>query len=201
MVADCYTLGAFVGALREIARRGGGAREVLKQVQPLAQRLAASQDLRSRCNRQCDPVQGFGFQLLHEEPDHDLAVAALSWLPGRGTPPHDHGTWGVVVGVEGDEVNTFWKRTDDGAKPGHAVLEKLQEKVFPPDAVIGMPILLAASGGVVAQQSGERVYKAVCVAFMARAAGATWKDPEAKMLDRIAAQEKKLLDRRKAKKS
>ena len=138
MVADCYTLGAFVGALREIARCGGGAREVLKQVQPLAQRLAASQHFRSRCNRQCDPVQGFGFQLLHEEPDHDLAVAALSWLPGRGTPPHDHGTWGVVVGVEGDEVNTFWKRTDDGAKPGHAVLEKLQEKVFPPGAVIGL---------------------------------------------------------------
>ncbi len=133
-----YTLDAFVGALRDIVRRGGSAQEVLKQVQPLAQRLAASQDLRSRCNRQCDPAQGFGFQLLHEEPDHDLAVAALSWLPGRGTPPHDHGTWGVVVGVEGDEVNTFWKRTDDGSNPNFAALEKLQEKVFPPGVVIGL---------------------------------------------------------------
>ena len=104
----------------------------------LAQRFAASEDLRRRCNRQCDPEQGFGFQLLHEEPDHNLAVAALSWLPGRGTPPHDHGTWGVVVGVEGDEVNTFWLRTDDRSRDGHAVLEKLSEKVFPPGAVIGL---------------------------------------------------------------
>jgi hypothetical protein len=22
----------------------------------------------------------------------------VSWLPGRGTPPHDHGTWAVVAG-------------------------------------------------------------------------------------------------------
>ena len=138
MAADSYTLEAFVADLRDAAAGGGNTADLLKRVQPLAQRLAASQDLRSRCNRQCDPVQGFGFQLLHEEPDHDLAVAALSWLPGRGTPPHDHGTWGVVVGVDGDEVNTFWKRTDDGAKAGYAVLEKLQEKVFPPGAVIGL---------------------------------------------------------------
>ena len=61
-------------------------------MRPLAQRYAASTDLRARCNRECDPVQGFGFQTLHEEPDHTLAVAALSWLPGRGTPPHDHDT-------------------------------------------------------------------------------------------------------------
>jgi cytochrome c5 len=39
------------------------------------------------------------------------------------------------------------------------------------------------------------------VAFMARSAGADWKDPDEKMLARIAAQEKKILDRRKAKKS
>lgn len=126
--------------------------------------------------------------------------------------------------------------------------------------IIGMTVLLAASGGVAAQQSGEQVYKAVCVAchasgvdkaprfgdrkdwggriregqvvltaeglvgegkmparggkpglttaefanavaFMARAAGATWKDPDAKMLESIAAREKQLRDRRKARKS
>ena len=135
---DAYTLDAFVAELRSIAARGGSVHDTLKAVQPLAQRLAASDDLRRRCNRQCDPAQGFGFQLLHEEPDHNLAVAALSWLPGRGTPPHDHGTWGVVVGVEGDEVNTFWLRTDDRSQEGYAVLEKLSEKVFPPGAVIGL---------------------------------------------------------------
>lgn len=138
MTGDAYTLEAFVAALRGISASAANVHEILERVKPLAQRLAASVDLRSRCNRQCDEAQGFGFQLLHEEPDQTLSVAALSWLPGRGTPPHDHGTWGVVVGVEGDEVNTFWLRTDDRSQPGHAVIEKLQEKVFPPGAVIGL---------------------------------------------------------------
>jgi len=131
-----YTLKAFVAALREISASAADAHEILERVKPLARQLAASADLHARLNRQCDEAQGFGFQLLHEEPDHTLCVAALSWLPGRGTPPHDHGTWGVVVGVEGDEVNTFWLRTDDRSQPGHAAIEKLQEKVFPPGAVI-----------------------------------------------------------------
>ena len=45
--------------------------------------------------------------VLHEESDHRLAVFAVSWLPGRGVPPHDHGTWAIVVGVDGPEKNLF----------------------------------------------------------------------------------------------
>jgi cytochrome c5 len=39
------------------------------------------------------------------------------------------------------------------------------------------------------------------VAYIARESGGNWKDPDEKMLARIAADEKKILDRRKAKKS
>jgi predicted metal-dependent enzyme (double-stranded beta helix superfamily) len=95
----------------------------------LARRLAVSPDLEGRIDKHCDIEQGFGFQLLHEEEDHSLAVAVLSWLPGRGTPPHDHGTWGVVVGVEGNEVNLFWRRTDDRSRTGYARLEQANEKI------------------------------------------------------------------------
>ena len=38
--------------------------------------------------------------LLHEEPNHDLAVFVLTWLPDRGTMPHNHMTWAVVAGIE-----------------------------------------------------------------------------------------------------
>jgi predicted metal-dependent enzyme (double-stranded beta helix superfamily) len=78
----------------------------------------------------CDSEQGFGVHLLHEESDHTLAVFAIAWLPGRGAPPHNHGTWAVVSGVDGLETNTFWKRLDDGSRPGYAEVVWNGEKVF-----------------------------------------------------------------------
>lgn len=136
-----YTLARFVDDFRAIAVNNSDTHDVFKRLTPLAESLAASADLKARIRKDCDPVQGFAFQVLHEAPDHTLAVAVLSWLPGRGTPPHDHGTWGLVVGVEGDEVNEFWQRTDDGMQPGHAELQKLSEKVFAP----GQTLLLTPS--------------------------------------------------------
>lgn len=64
--------------------------------------------------REIDPGQGFGSYLLFEEDSHDLALFVVSWAPGRGAPPHDHGTWGVVCGVTGYETNTAWTRAADG---------------------------------------------------------------------------------------
>lgn len=69
------------------------------------------------------PEQGFGSHLLHEDEGHGLSIFCVAWLPGRGAPAHDHGTWGVVCGVEGTETNIAWRRTDDGAVPGRASLE------------------------------------------------------------------------------
>ena len=78
----------------------------------------------------CDPSQGFGAHLLHEEPDHTLAIFAGAWLPGRGAPPHNHGTWAVLAGVIGAERNTLWTRRDDGALPGHAEIRRQEDRVL-----------------------------------------------------------------------
>jgi predicted metal-dependent enzyme (double-stranded beta helix superfamily) len=138
-MASEYDLAAFVADLRAVAADNEDIHDILKRLPAYATRYAASEDIRRRCNRSPDPVQGFEFQVLHEEPDHSLAVAALSWLPGRGTPAHNHGTWAVVVGVEGDEVNIFYKREDDGSRPGHAELKELSTKTFAPGQALAMP--------------------------------------------------------------
>lgn len=134
---------------------------------------------------------------------------------------------------------------------------RLARRWAPPAAALAVAL---AAGGAAAQQTGEQVYKAVCmechatgkdkapklgdkkdwaprlkegqarltaeglagvrkmpprggkpelsladfanaVAYIARESGGNWKDPDEKMLARIAADEKKILDRRKAKKS
>lgn len=68
--------------------------------------------------------------LLHEEPNHDLAVFVLSWLPDRGTTPHNHKTWAVVVGMEGQEQEVSYDRLDDGSRRGFADLKRGGEHVM-----------------------------------------------------------------------
>lgn len=125
--------------LRAITAATASEAEIFQRVKPLARRMATSAHWVRRSYYEAGQEQGFGVHLLHEEPDHTLAVFAVSWLPGRGTPPHDHGTWAIVAGVDGPEKNTYWKRLDDGARPGHARLKRSGARVFLPGHVAVFP--------------------------------------------------------------
>jgi predicted metal-dependent enzyme (double-stranded beta helix superfamily)/rhodanese-related sulfurtransferase len=131
-----YGLDDFVQDLRRITAATNDPQAIITRVSPLAQRLAMATDWLHAQHYQCDQEQGFGVHLLHEEADHTLAVFAIAWLPGRGAPPHNHGTWAVVAGVDGPETNTFWKRLDDGAQPGYAEIAWNGEKIFGPGEVV-----------------------------------------------------------------
>ncbi|ROQ01072.1 rhodanese-related sulfurtransferase [Stella humosa] len=61
---------------------------------------------------------------LSEDADHRFALYASAGVPGKAQPPHDHTAWAAISGVYGEERNTFWKRTDDGAVAGRATLEE-----------------------------------------------------------------------------
>jgi predicted metal-dependent enzyme (double-stranded beta helix superfamily) len=131
METNGYSILNLVTDLRRVVSEATDERSILSQVRPLAQRAALSKDswLENRFYA-ANPEQGFGVYLLHEEPDHSLAIFAVSWLPNRGAPPHDHGTWAVVAGVDGPEKNEFFERQDDRTHVGYAELKKVGEKVF-----------------------------------------------------------------------
>jgi len=113
----------FVTDLKTLTHGITDPAEVIKRVSPLVAKLADDTSWVKPAYYQCDEDQGFGITILNEEPDHTLLVEAICWLPGRGVAPHDHQTWGIVVGIDGVEVNVDWRRLDDGAKPGIAELE------------------------------------------------------------------------------
>ena len=137
---NAYSIAELVGDLRRIAASTSDDREIIKRVMPLARRIGRSPDLRRKEFYDCDPEQGFAINVLHEEPDHSLLVEAIAWLPGRGVKPHDHRTWGVVVGLDGRETNVNWRRRDDGSRPGYADLVAHHEvAVGPGDVVAFMP--------------------------------------------------------------
>lgn len=77
---------------------------------------------------------------LSEDADHRYALYASVSAPGKNVAPHDHTTWAVIVGVHGDELNRFYRRTDDGPVPGDARLEETGTfSVTPGTGVILMP--------------------------------------------------------------
>ena len=140
MAGDAYSIAHLVADLEQVRARFDNDHDIIAAVRPLARRAALARDSWfDQHMYQTDEVQGYGVHTLHEKPDHSLAVFVVSWLPDRGAPPHDHGTWAVVVGVEGDERNTFYERTDDRSRTGHAQLRKIGEKVFGVGEVVGMP--------------------------------------------------------------
>lgn len=136
MAIVSYTLEDFVNDLRTITSEITDPQDIIVRVNPLAERLALAKGWLKPEHYACDEEQGFGFHLLHEEPDHTLAVFAIAWLPNRGAPPHNHGTWAVVSGVDGQETNVFWKRLDDGSRPGYAKIVWNGEKHFGPGEVV-----------------------------------------------------------------
>ncbi len=127
---------AFVKELRAVATATRDDSEVIARVRPLVSRLALDRSWIEPRFWECDEEQGFGVHLLHEEPDHTLAVFVAAWLPGRGAPPHNHGTWAVIAGVDGSETNVFWKRLDDGTRPGYAEIVERSRQVFGPGEVV-----------------------------------------------------------------
>jgi predicted metal-dependent enzyme (double-stranded beta helix superfamily) len=118
-----YSINQYVDDLRRITATASNESEIFDQLGPLAQRLSADDSWIEDRFYHPDQDTGFSAFLLHEEDDHSLAVLAVSWTPGMGVAPHDHGTWAVVVGVDGIERNTRYKRLDDRNKPDYAELE------------------------------------------------------------------------------
>lgn len=138
-----YSVAAFVEDLKKLAAEHAEPRDILPEVAPLAARLAETPGWLKPEFYEIDESQGIGITVLHEEADHTLLVETVAWAPGKGVLPHDHQTWGVVVGLDGTERNTLWKREDDGATPGRAKLApahetdvgKGQTLVFMPDDI------------------------------------------------------------------
>ena len=130
------TVAEFVSALRAVTADSAEPKEIIKQVAPLAKAMAAKKDWIQPEFYECDTDQGFGITILNEDDGHNLLVEAIAWLPGRGVAPHDHQTWGVVVGLDGHETNVNWLRQDDGSRPGFADIAVSHENVVGPGDVV-----------------------------------------------------------------
>ena len=128
-----------VDRIREIEHAKGVTRESLSEMRECLYALASKHDLFSREDFP-PPTDGDTNirYVLSEDDDQRFALYLNSILPGKLTEPHNHTTWAIVVAVEGEEQNRFYKRTDDGSVPGKATLEFDEEIVVKPGVGVAM---------------------------------------------------------------
>ena len=147
-MTEPYSMAHYIDDLRNIAASTSDESEIFDRLGPLAQRLSVESSWIEDRFFHPDEDAGYSAFLLHQEADQSLAIMALAWAPGRGVGPHDHGTWAVVVGVDGFEENIRYKRLDDRANPDYAELEiKASLNAGPGDLV------LIKKGGIHAVQN------------------------------------------------
>lgn len=60
--------------------------------------------------------------MLYDELGFPLTVQTETVLPGCGSPIHNHGTWGIVAVLKGQQKETFWKRS-----PSTEFLDKIEQ--------------------------------------------------------------------------
>ena len=70
-------------------------------------------------------VGGNAQQVFFRSPD--LTMLKVCFPHGRRTPPHDHGTWAVILVLSGQERNTLYRRAEDGLRTASEVTLKRGE--------------------------------------------------------------------------
>jgi predicted metal-dependent enzyme (double-stranded beta helix superfamily) len=130
---------ATVARVHEIVAKGGVTRPALTQVREALIELG----LRSELFPETDfPAPETGNQgrlyLLSEDDDHGFALYLNCATDDKNTPPHDHQTWAVVVGVRGDEHNKLYERTDDGSVEGRGAVRVASEITVRPGAGVSL---------------------------------------------------------------
>ena len=104
--------------VRELEREHGVTRDGVAAIRGALQELAAQEALFPSSSF---PAGGAGSQparlfRLWEDPDRRFALYVNSSSGRIDSPPHNHTTWAVVVGMRGVELNRLYERTATGVK-------------------------------------------------------------------------------------
>ena len=125
------TLDRFINGLENVVQNERDQWKIVKAVEPLLQQLITSPDrgwLKDKYRRppegKTGVASGYGQYCLYRR-GTALSVIAFCWGPGKGTPIHDHLSWGALGFIDGLEQETRYKRLDDGKDPKRAQLKEV----------------------------------------------------------------------------
>lgn len=130
-----YRLYRFLTNLEDILLSVPDDHQRLLLIQPLVRRLLTSSYWLQLefTNPPINP--GWSVRFLYQEHQFPITIQMVAWLPGHSSPIHNHGTWGIVALVGGQEKNQFWRRSPTSEHPNR--IERVGEQVLLPGDIIG----------------------------------------------------------------
>ncbi|MCZ6575655.1 MAG: cysteine dioxygenase [Acidiferrobacterales bacterium] len=129
-----------VDRIRAIERDHGVTRDSLEKIKSTLIGLARHPELFSESAYPCPATEDSLIYLISEDDDHRIALYLSTGIPGRTSPPHNHTTWAVIVGIDGEEENRLYERVDDGSVPGRGEIRETKRIVLRPgDGIALMP--------------------------------------------------------------
>src|SRR3978361_1588868 len=134
-VEACATL---IRPARAILDANGSGEAALEKIKGLLVGLAdRGETLFPRGDFAMPEAQGRNHVLALEDGD-GMGLYLTIALPGKEAAPHDHGIWCVNAALSGQELHRFYRRTDDGSRPGYATVEKVSEVMVKPGQGMAM---------------------------------------------------------------
>ena len=129
-----------ISQVRTIAQTQGVSRETLEQIKAEMITVAKRKELFPLADFQTgDEESGQRpMQLLHKDDDGQFALYMSSSVSDQKPPPHNHATWAVIVGIQGEERNWLFERTDDGSVPGRGTVRVVDEQVAAPGTGVAL---------------------------------------------------------------
>jgi predicted metal-dependent enzyme (double-stranded beta helix superfamily) len=116
-LTDPYRLYRFLTDLEDVLNRIEDDRLRLQAICPLVRKLLTSSSWLQITPLEPDSQTGWEVSVLYDEPFFPITVQLVAWAPGVTSPIHNHGCWGLVALLDGEEKNTFWRRSSTAESP------------------------------------------------------------------------------------
>ncbi len=116
-LTDPYRLYRFLTDLEDVLNRIEDDRLRLQAICPLVRKLLTSSSWLQITPLEPDSETGWEVSVLYDEPFFPITVQLVAWAPGVISPIHNHGCWGLVALLDGEEKNTFWRRSSIAESP------------------------------------------------------------------------------------
>jgi predicted metal-dependent enzyme (double-stranded beta helix superfamily) len=117
LLRDNYRLYRFLTEVEDILKDVEDESTCLPTMRMLVRRLIINSYWVQSQFLQPDPKTGISVLLLYDELGFPLTVQTVSFAPGTTSNIHNHGTWGIVAILKGQEKNTFWRRNPTSKFP------------------------------------------------------------------------------------